>query len=650
MKKLVALFMAAILLFCSFAATAMAGSAEDENYNIVRVAFPLQEGLTQIDENGVASGYTFDYISTIAQYTNWKLELVEVEGNINQRITTLIEMLEKGEIDIMGDFLYSDYYAETLNYSALPYGYVETQLQAAPANAMAVMSAISHGDTIRVATYSNANVRRSELEAYLEISGAKAVYIQYGSLDEQIEAVRNGKVDALLNTSLTPVEDITVVARFASKPFYFATSQKADGGIAEELNMAMLKLEQSNPFMQEMLRKKYFEIKHTVEFSESELEEAKALGVLRAGVFDYDPPHSYINQYTDELDGLIVEVLDNICGQLGTEIEYVSYNSIETLIEAFKAGEIDIMPALHSAFISDCEVPITEPYIMSANVIVINADANPNSMNDMHLVYCDGRTVAADPNDFVSASTLNECIELVNSSTAYYTHVDSFSAQYYASQRGDYHLRILPSGLPDYAMCFAISPPKSQALLPIFNKAIYNLKLSDISDIALNVLSYKPSRPLGAILKDNLAIIICAVVLLLIAIVTAAVYRRRDRKRLNKLKRVDIQKQGQFFNLVGEYIFEYNYQDDSFTFSRSIRESPEYHNLFEKLDTGELLQARLSFINEIKTRPDSTDDIQLTGENKERYWFRMTLKTIYDGGVPVFAVGKLTKPSVDKGM
>lgn len=73
---------------------------------MIRVGYPIQLGMTEVDEQGNYSGYTYEYLEEIAQYTGWDYEFVQVEGDLNESLVTLMDMLEKGDIDLMGGMLY----------------------------------------------------------------------------------------------------------------------------------------------------------------------------------------------------------------------------------------------------------------------------------------------------------------------------------------------------------------------------------------------------------------------------------------------------------------------------------------------------------------------------------------------------------------
>lgn len=97
-------------------------SAADKNRPVIRVAYPIQPGLTERDEDGHYSGYTYEYLMEIAQYAGWHYEFVSVDGDINEQLSTLMGMLQNGEVDLMGGMVYNDALGEIYDYPSINYG------------------------------------------------------------------------------------------------------------------------------------------------------------------------------------------------------------------------------------------------------------------------------------------------------------------------------------------------------------------------------------------------------------------------------------------------------------------------------------------------------------------------------------------------
>ncbi len=106
-KKLLLLIIVITSIFTSYIFSFSINAIANDNRTI-RIAYPIQKGLTEIDEQGNYYGYTYEYLLEIAQYTGWNYEFVQVPGDINESITKLMKMLENGEIDIMGGTLYNE--------------------------------------------------------------------------------------------------------------------------------------------------------------------------------------------------------------------------------------------------------------------------------------------------------------------------------------------------------------------------------------------------------------------------------------------------------------------------------------------------------------------------------------------------------------
>ena len=129
MKRKSGRVLASLLMAFLFLFSAVPAQGAGETGRTIRVAYPYQAGLTEVDVQGNYSGYTYEYLQEIAQYTGWSYEFVEVPGTPDESLTQLMEMLENGEVDLMGGMLYSASMAELYDYSGYSYGVVETVLQ-----------------------------------------------------------------------------------------------------------------------------------------------------------------------------------------------------------------------------------------------------------------------------------------------------------------------------------------------------------------------------------------------------------------------------------------------------------------------------------------------------------------------------------------
>ena len=58
----------------------------------------------------------------VAQYAGWDYEFVTVDGTINEQLSTLLDMLMNGKIDLMGCLAYNDSLGEMFDYPSSNYG------------------------------------------------------------------------------------------------------------------------------------------------------------------------------------------------------------------------------------------------------------------------------------------------------------------------------------------------------------------------------------------------------------------------------------------------------------------------------------------------------------------------------------------------
>ncbi|MFI3115273.1 MAG: transporter substrate-binding domain-containing protein, partial [Clostridia bacterium] len=85
--------------------------------NVVRVACIIDEGFYIEQENGKLSGYNYDYLMQVALHTGWDYEFVIIdEGNINSSYSKAVNMLENGELDLIGSAFKNEYTEEIFEF------------------------------------------------------------------------------------------------------------------------------------------------------------------------------------------------------------------------------------------------------------------------------------------------------------------------------------------------------------------------------------------------------------------------------------------------------------------------------------------------------------------------------------------------------
>lgn len=123
--KSVASFALCLLMLCTLIPSP--ARAQGTGQKTVRVGW-YDSSYNTMDASGRRSGYAYEYQQKIACYTGWTYEYV------NGSWPELLEMLEKGEIDLMSNVSYTPERAERMLYPSFPMGSEEYYLFVSPSN------------------------------------------------------------------------------------------------------------------------------------------------------------------------------------------------------------------------------------------------------------------------------------------------------------------------------------------------------------------------------------------------------------------------------------------------------------------------------------------------------------------------------------
>lgn len=351
----------------------MCAHAGESEKTVVRVGFPIQSGISYLDERGEYAGYLVDDLHQLALFTDWEIEYVQVKGDLDTQLSTLMYMLLDGEIDLMGTMNRNAQLEEMFLYPNYSYGTTYTTLAVLEGDLRWVEEDFANWNDLRVATYPGYAGRLEEVAHYAAVNNFSYETVMCDSYEDMLAAVRSGRADAAIQVDVSMSEGFRSIGRFSPEPYYFAV-YKENTELLQQLNLAMRSLNQSQPNLQNELYERYF--RHTGSFVLSAEHQAyvQSLGTLRVLFFSGDAPYQY--QKGEELRGFAVEYWDNFARSTGLQYETVIAETYEEALALMESGQVDLVACVptNSPLAALSNVQFTMPYLSSFSV---SACANP---------------------------------------------------------------------------------------------------------------------------------------------------------------------------------------------------------------------------------------------------------------------------------
>lgn len=517
LKKWASYILLVVFVFCVQQRLIFANdSLPEKTTKTIRVAYPLQKGLTDIDSNGNYCGYTYEYLEEIAQYTGWNYEFVQAEGDLNNQLAVLMDMVERGEVDIMGATLYSEALGEKYNYSSHSYGVVETALQVPIDDIDRIEINSQVQQTIRIAVQSIGMRETQELKDYCRMNLIDPVFVMCKSREEQMQALKDGRADAMLNSNLDYVEGVRSIAKFSPKPFYFIMPKDAEPELAAELNQAILDIDQADPYLAASLFEKYF-AGSASEFvlSHGEKEFIKNSGPVRVWIANNHPPFQYYNEASGEYMGISIELLNIISEKTGLEFEFYNIGDSGDLQQ-----EYDMVAGVTYEYSSARaqNLAMTRPYVSCQYILATTAEHMTENVVGKRLALSKDYVLYGNTplGNIIVYESIEDCLSAISRGEADYTYLDAYTAQYYVNMSQYKSLKLIPQTINPRNVSFGLVKPVSRELLSILNKAIRTMPIEEIQAIVnSNTIVAKPQMVSEAV--RNIMITLLLLLMLLMA-------------------------------------------------------------------------------------------------------------------------------------
>lgn len=641
------------LLVCLFCLASIPAAGAERQ--VVRVGYPIQDGLTECDEEGNYSGYTYEYLLEIAQYTGWEYEFVQIPGDINDSLMTMMEMLAAGELDLMGSTLYNDGMAQLYDYAGYSYGTVYTVLNVPYEDGSTSVIDGGREHNLRVAVLPSMSRRLEELEEYCTLNNIEAELVYCEDGDDQLLAVQDGRADALLDVSLDLRAHMRPIARFSPRPFYFITT-KGNQKMIQEINRAIVNIEQMDPYFSTMLYEKYFMMNNEeLILSNEERAYLDEEPVIRVGYRVDAPPFQYADA-EGRPSGIAIDILDDIAGRTGLWFEYVPADSRDELNRMVEEQTVDMV----AAFVYDYEesrqmrIAMTRPYVTAQYVMAVSETYQDAAGS--------GIDVTAVPADYAKlfgdAQVMNsmvECWEALLDGRVSGVYGGSYTMQYYLNQPEYGDIRLFSQDGKEFRMSFGVLMPGNTNLLSILNKAVISMKEEQLQDILYHNILYRGKYTVAQMIRQNPIEAILVTSLLLLCVILLMGWVLRSRIHMNRKLALNLKRYREVFGLSSEHLLEYNYHTKELMVAKPVgapgdfAQSNETYHLTEGEFGRTLAEDEFSraFLELLSSLEEGVREVYVPCPDGECHWMRLTMRLVYDeDGKPAYKLGKVA--NIDK--
>lgn len=528
------------LLMITALAVPIPVSAKSEP-KIVRVGW-YESSFNHTDENGRKSGYAYEYQMKLAAYAGW--EYTYVKGSWPD----LMQMLKDGKIDILSDVSYTEERSHEMLFPDLPMGTEEYCIFISPNN-----SEITAGD------YSTLNGKRIGVnkgsvqvgfyQSWAERNGISAELAELTVNEaEAIEKLNAGALDAYITVNAfgDPV-NLVPVCKIGSSDFFFAVNNDRSD-LLDELNTAMSRIQDENPYYNQLMFEKHVQRFGTNAYLSSSQEAwLESHGTIRVGYQDNYMAFCAQDKNTGKLTGALKDYLEcaaDCIADAHLDFESIAYPTIADAFNALERGEVDcVFPVNLSVYDGETHGFLLSPSLVRTdvyavvrsnektsfnskeNVIVAVNEGNPNYNTFLKENYPEWRAV--------TYPTTDDCLKSVHDGLADCVLVSSFRYNNISKQCQNYRLTTFATGVGiDY--CFAVNNGNTE-LYSILSKTVGLVPASTINATLTYYVAEDSKVTLLDLIKDNLVLVLIVSAALVLIILFQLMRSHRSVKKAEKL-------------------------------------------------------------------------------------------------------------------
>ena len=515
---------------------------------LVIVGYTEDDGFVSENEDGSLTGYEVDYLNELLPYTDWKIQY--------QRYASSIELgnaIKAGEVDIAGGMQESKYIREQ---------YLVSNIDMATTYASLITNKDSelvyedfeafNGKTIG---YFKHTMYLGSLQSYMDISGVTPNYVAYDDVESMQQDLDEGKVDIILFGMTSLKKDQKILGKIIPFGLHFI-SGKDNQAVMGELERTMLQLNIAKPDLKNELVSEHFPYMNITPYTKAEYDYINEGRIIRVGIDANNKPVSFLNKDTGKLDGICIDILENISKQSGLKFEYVYFpESTAVDYEYLMDNNISLVAGVrNNEFNSEIKkMNISDRYLEYKDVLLCKKGFDFLGNDNWRIAICAGSGTVSEeveqdyPNStVVYYGNVEECLDAVNNGNADVTMLNQYTVEYYLSSWKYENIVIIPDAEFDEDISFATidigKAYKDELVISIINKSLEKIDAAKVDKI---VLKYATSQVYKQNFRDYCAkygdVFILVVFLIIVSVGCMIQYVYERNKSLRQANERNVQ-------------------------------------------------------------------------------------------------------------
>ena len=329
-----------LLCLCLLMPLLQGTAAAVQDSSVVRVAWYPDSAYNITCENGERSGYGYEYQQSVAAYTGWTYHYIEANWPDS------LNMLQKGEIDLMAGVSYAEGRAQTMLFSDLPMGEEKYYLYANLATADISVSDLTtlNGKRIGMLSESIPTTQFCEWEAR---HGLHTEHVTITSSEDAAAKIASREIDGFISVESPQWQEysLSAITSFGSSDIYFVISKNRPD-LKEALDNAMRRIAHDKPFYQDDLYQRYLSAQSVEILSTEERDWLRQHGAIRIGFLNHDIGISTFDIQTGDVTGVLTDYVVYATNCLGDNALHFDLHGFDTQLEQLQAlqnDEIDLI-------------------------------------------------------------------------------------------------------------------------------------------------------------------------------------------------------------------------------------------------------------------------------------------------------------------